>query len=448
MAEMEDTNVNALEATSPERNGAANAGVAGAEQTEKPYEFVNPYESELFSKITKFYKGRKKSPYDFTYTAKGDLEVLEGARIGKRGRPWAAMTLSLKSFIPLTVEERTELEERRQAEIGRIQDEYETVSEELQLAWQQYRQSGAMREVLLANQKMREIDARLSAVLFAERDVVGIRNPTTKQVLFNEPYEERKLIEPGDPFSTRLYRLAKYTFPQFVEFGNYVDSTETTEAEEEEAEEGEIPSSEVEFRKKLSDGRIARIFFESSNEKNGFLSPMYPVKFTYKDGEYFTAYQAYEVLRAEELQLPDQVKTLMGTTSTRTMRLATMKSTKHPADARNLWLGIFTAVYQQYPILQKQLLDTGTDALVYAEVRPGPSGVGLAEKDSKILNPAQWKGENYVGLALETIRTRLREETLEEAPREEEVTKKVISEEEQKAAKVGAIINARRRARG
>jgi len=90
------------------------------------------------------------------------------------------------------------------------------------------------------------------------------------------------------------------------------------------------------------------------------------------------------------------------------------------------------------------LLATGSDTLVFADSREGPSSIGLAEKDSAALDPAKWKGENAVGLAQETVRTRLREGTLEEAPQAEEVDAAVITEEEQAKAKVGAIINARR----
>ena len=105
---------------------------------------------------------------------------------------------------------------------------------------------------------------------------------------------------------------------------------------------------------------------------------------------------------------------------------------------------IYTAVYETYPNLKAKLLATGSDTLVFADVREGPSGIGLAEKDSGTLDPAKWKGENAVGLAQETVRTRLREGTLDEAPQAREVKNEVITEEEQAKAKTGAIINARR----
>lgn len=162
------------------------------------------------------------------------------------------------------------------------------------------------------------------------------------------------------------------------------------------------------------------------------------------DTRYFTALQAYEAERAKELKMDELRTSILKTRSARTIRLMTRKVVGHPADAKGLWLKIFTQIYQQTETLKEKLLATGTDALVYADVREGPSGIGLADKDSGALDPSKWKGENAVGLAQETIRTRMREGGLEEAPVNDAPKESVISEEEQAKAKVGAIINARR----
>jgi hypothetical protein len=61
-----------------------------------------------------------------------------------------------------------------------------------------------------------------------------------------------------------------------------------------------------------------------------------------------------------------------------------------------------------------------------------------------VLDPTKWKGENAVGVAQETVRTQMREGGLAEAPVNDAPTEGVITEEEQKKAKVAAIINARR----
>jgi hypothetical protein len=121
--------------------------------------------------------------------------------------------------------------------------------------------------------------------------------------------------------------------------------------------------------------------------------------------------------------------------------------TNHPADAKGLWLKIYTNIYQQPAAPKAQLLATGTDALVFADIREGPSGIGLAEKDSGVLDPTKWKGENAVGLALETVRTQLREGTMEEAPANAAPNEASITEEEQAKARVGAFVNNARRNR-
>jgi len=157
------------------------------------------------------------------------------------------------------------------------------------------------------------------------------------------------------------------------------------------------------------------------------------------------ALQAYEVERARELGMNELAASLLKTRSARMIRLMTVKVKAHPANAKGLWLKIYTEIYQQTEALKTRLLTTGTDTLVYADVREGPSGIGLAEKDSGVLDPTKWKGENAVGVAQETVRTQMREGELAEAP-VNAAAKGVITEEEQAKAKVGAIIQARRSA--
>jgi hypothetical protein len=77
-------------------------------------------------------------------------------------------------------------------------------------------------------------------------------------------------------------------------------------------------------------------------------------------------------------------------------------------------------------------------------VREGPSSVGLSNKDSAVLDPAKWKSENAVGVAQETVRSRLKEGTEGEVAESEAPQESTITEEEQKKAKVAAIINLRR----
>lgn len=411
----------------------------------------DPYEKPVADSIQKFFRNRAKDQVKYGFTADGDLEIKDPAG-----------TIQLKRFLPLEPSERALLEEYRLETLADLETEYEIERVALAAAWEGYRTTGTMRPVLAANQRVAELDARRSAIRSAVRGITTIHNPTTNEVLLDQRYEERKLFggkdtfgkltermsqfgqdinkmkTKYDPFEKQLARMFFYDFKPEHDQGKYVADEGVADAEA--AEEDEQPS-ELVFRQTLKDGRKARIFFDTDSDVNGFLSPMWPVEFTMDETRYFTALQAYEAERAKELGMDELRASLLKTRSARTIRLMTRKVTAHPADAKGLWLKIFTQIYQQTEALKAKLLATGTDALVFADVREGPSGIGLAEKDSGALDPSKWKGENAVGVAQETVRTQMREGGLGDAPAADNVKESVITEEDQKKAKVGAIVN-------
>jgi predicted NAD-dependent protein-ADP-ribosyltransferase YbiA (DUF1768 family) len=380
-----------------------------------------------------------KKPKNFGFTAGGNLEIKEPAG-----------TIQLKRFMPLEPSERAALEEYRLETMADLQGQYEAERTKLNEAWEKYRSTGAgMREVIAANQRVADLDARLSAVRSAVRNIVPIENPKTNEILLAERYEERKLVSAvKDPWDKEVMRLCFYDFKPEHDQGKYViDEEEAAAAASADAEAAGGEPSELTYKQTLKDGRKARIFFDPAADVNGFLSPSWPVRFTMGDTEYSSGIQAYEAERARELGMMDLRASLLKTNSPRTIRLMTRKVTAHPADAKGLWLKIFTEIYQQTEALKERLLATGTDSLVYADIRSGPSGVGLDEKDSGVLDPTKWKGENAVGLAQETVRTQMREGNLAEAPANAAPKEAAITEEEQAKAKVAAIINARRNSR-
>ena len=189
---------------------------------------------------------------------------------------------------------------------------------------------------------------------------------------------------------------------------------------------------------------MARIFFDVEDGPNMFLSPCWPVEFTMDDTRYFTAIQAFEAERARTAGQEGLRTNIMRTRSTRTMRFLTKKFETQPKDVKGLWLRIFTAIYQQHVELKEKLLNTGTDALVFADIRQGPSGAGFGEQTKEILDPARWTGENALGLALETLRYQFREGTAKESSKTHAPNESVITTEEQDKAKLGAIIQAKK----
>ena len=432
---------------------AVGAPVAPVEEAETPIEAPPvklpdpPYTKETLTEISKFFRGRAKNPELYSYAPDGNLDIKEGAAKGKK--KVVAGSILLQNFVPLDPAERVLLEETRLEQLVDLDTEYEEEAVILRQAWEEYRTTQSMRAVLNSNQRMTEIDARRSAVRAQVRDLVDIPNPTINTILLADRYEERKMFSHDDPYNKNIVRMCFYPFPAEVELGKYVpDAKVEGELKEAEEEAGADKASEILYRQRLKDGRFARIFFEADSDVNGFLSPMWPVDFTLNvggiDSRYSSAIQAYEVERARELGNAALVTSLMKTRSPRTIRLLTRQQKGHPKDAKGLWLKIYSVIYDIYPNLKAKLLATGSDTLVFADLREGPSSIGLAEKDSGTLDPAKWKGENAVGLAQETVRTALREGTQQEAGEAPTVKHSVITEEEQKKAKVGAIIHSKR----
>jgi predicted NAD-dependent protein-ADP-ribosyltransferase YbiA (DUF1768 family) len=403
---------------------------------EKPIEPPqDPYEPAVLDSIKAFFRKRSKKGglEGHTFTAEGNLEIKDPAG-----------TIQLKRFLPLEPADREALEEFRLDTIAVLEEEYAKERRSLRQAWEDYYNTGETREVLAANKRVAELDARRCSIRSAIRNIIPIENPVIREVILNNPYETRRMYKIGDPFDQELMRLCFYDFKPEHDMGKYVvEQNVAAELAAGEAEAAAGEPNELLYRQSLKDGRRARIFFDKDADVNGFLSPMWPVDFTVGDTKYCMALQAYEVERAKELGMNELAASLLKTRSARMIRLMTVKVKAHPANAKGLWLKIYTEIYQQTEALKTRLLTTGTDTLVYADVREGPSGIGLAEKDSGVLDPTKWKGENAVGVAQETVRTQMREGELAEAPVNAEA-KGVITEEEQAKAKVGAIIQARR----
>lgn len=411
-----------------------------------------PYSDDQLQAIDIFFKRRQVNPVGFTYTEGGDLKTEAGAqaRVRKAGRAEEG-TIQLKRFLPITPTEREVIEQDRLEKLVELDMQYEVARKALADAMARYSMSREVGPVLAANVAVSELDARRSAARSAVRSIQALDNPETRLILLDQPYEKRKLVQgQKDPYLGQVFQMSYYDhLPQF-EFGKYVPDEEVPPLEPEEGAEAEamILPDEAGYRQRLRDGRVGRIFFEANSDVNGFLSPMWPVTFTMDNVQYACALQAYEAERARELGKLELRASLLKTRSGRTVRIFTKNVEGHPKNAKALWFKIYTAIYQQNEELKKKLLATGTDTLIYAEPREGPSGIGLAHTDGAALDSAKWTGENAAGLAQEEVRARARDETLQEAPGDTDIREAAITEEEQEKARVGAIINAARRRGG
>ena len=413
-----------------------------------------PYSDEQLQAMDIFFKRRQVNPVGFTYTEGGDLKAERGAqaRVRKAGKAEEG-TIQLKRFLPLTPTEREVIEQDRLDRLADLDKEYEATRKALKDAMAQYAVTRQMEPVLVVNTALSELDARRSAARSAVRSIQALDNPETRLILLDQPYEKRKLVPVSfgqkDPYFGQVFQMSYYDLLPEFEFGKYVPDEEVPPAESEEGEaEAMILPDEAGYRVRLRDGRVGRVFFEANSDVNGFLSPMWPATFTMDNVQYACALQAYEAERARELGKLELRASLLKTRSGRTVRIFTKNVEGHPKNAKALWFKIYTAIYQQNEELKKKLLATGTDTLIYADPREGPSGIGLAHTDGTALDSSKLTGENAAGLAQEEVRARARDETLQEAPVDTDIREAAITEEEQGKARVGAIINAARRRGG
>jgi predicted NAD-dependent protein-ADP-ribosyltransferase YbiA (DUF1768 family) len=111
----------------------------------------------------------------------------------------------------------------------------------------------------------------------------------------------------------------------------------------------------------------ARLFFNPEDPQNGIFSPLWGVDFVYKETQYSSAFQAYEASRMEEQGQMEVRAKILKTRSARTIGIQTRKFTAPAKNPQALWTGILTEVYNQHPELTDKLVQTGQDALVYAD---------------------------------------------------------------------------------
>lgn len=398
-----------------------------------------PYPEERMKRIQFFYKKREKDSKRYTYTENGDLEF--------RGKSGAVEeTVHLKVYTAHDDTTRELRDKNRLDAIGKAEEDYDAAGRRLREAMEAYKVSGATQPVLAAQKEVAEADQILARVLYGSRAIQDMPNPDLGDIDFGAKDKDRKLFGmTADPYGKKVARLITLEFPYHDFYGTYVDAAPDADVADDIDGDGVADTFDSSARQKLKDGRMARIFFDAGDGANGFLSPFWPVTYTLENTEYYTALQAFEVTRAKEYGQEEIRKALLGTRSTRTMRFLTKKFEKPLKDSKGTWMKIFGAIYQQHPELKAKLLGTGTDALVFADVRAGQSGIGMSEDDRSVTDPSKWLGENHVGLTLETLRYQFREGTAAEVARNDAPTERVISTEEQDKAKQGAIINTSRK---
>ena len=408
----------------------------GEEEKLKAFDIpsANPYDPKTSEAIRKFYRIRSRK-HGLDLAKIGEDGVLQLYK--KDGN--LESTIVLKKYRPIKDDERKEMEDDRVQKLIQLDQEFEEKKVVLRQALEAYRETGALNPVIIANAEVEKVELKRVAVRSPIRSTRQIAAPIANQVLFDQPYETRKLFAAKslfdkDQLRDGIFQLERRNFPNSLFYGRYEDVPGA----------GSVLDSKKDGRIRLTTGAFARILSDPDDPVNGLFTPLHTAEFVYKGTQYSSAFQAYEAERMAEQGQEQIRKALMRTRSYRTIRALTKRIVGQVKDSRTTWTSILTELYKQNPVEAAALAATGQDVFVYADPTIGAGGVGMEPTNKLLLDPTKWPSKNVVGEVLATIRATYREQGPLVAP-PPGAAEAVISVAEQAAAKKGAIINARRR---
>jgi predicted NAD-dependent protein-ADP-ribosyltransferase YbiA (DUF1768 family) len=340
-------------------------------------------------KMRDFYKRRAKDPIHYVYTPEGDLRIQ-----GLEGKP--EEIIPLRYFSALTEEEREEILRQRQEEIEEVEAAYEDSLRSLREAYANYLATGqGEAAVVLANMEVRDTSILRSKAAYPSRWIADINNPTINTILLQQRYETRKL-----GYSAYLFK--RQDMSKRNAWGRYRDAPPPAEGS-------------------MSGGSSQPIRFITTPEEkeNGIFHPTSLHEFVFNETRYSSPYQAFQAERFRELENEAMRKQILGTRSSRTIKSLVQKEEQLPKDSKKLWEDIVFAMCKQTDLGAK-LKETGS---------------------AKFHNMDKEFGSQDYTDALEHVRLLLLEEEAEKEAEPQAVRESVISEEQQKEAKKGAIIH-------
>jgi len=346
-------------------------------------------------KVKIVYRYKQKHPNFFVYTAEGNLEI-------KADNPVSlpATVISMRAFSSLEPEELKEIEDGRQELQEQDNEKYVILLNELRKANEEYnpQQPESITKIVRLNEQLRELTLSKTSLLYPERWTDVIENPTTSDILLNQPNEERKMG--FDVYVFKRYPLSR-------------DDVEGHYREHGQARPGGMEGGNT----------VVLFITNSEDQQTGLFHPATEKEFVYNETKYASPYQAYETERFKFLEDEPMVKKLLGTRSAKTIRTLVAQEKTQPPNPTQLWEEILEALYTQAPDLSKKLKETGS-----ARFHMMDKLIGMPE----------------YAVALASVRTKLKERENDAPATIDSVKQSVITKGEQEKAKVGAIIHGRR----
>jgi predicted NAD-dependent protein-ADP-ribosyltransferase YbiA (DUF1768 family) len=366
-----------------------------------------------------FFKARRMAVTKFDFTPEGDIQVPE-----QKGNP--PKVIKLPFYIPLTQDELRELDDDRYVKIDLIEEEYNELLKQLHEALSTWRETGKAKDVIRLQNELKTKDAERSALRYPVKWMTTFTNPTVRDILIDQKFEDRKM---GFDITGLTFRSYKWN--------QLVKASDVPPVKKVEEEEQELP----EEAPKQEEGPDYVIFYGAEDEENGFLSPDKEIKFIFNGSKFGSPLQAYEAERMTFLKRLDVRKKIMLQTGN-IIRKTAATVVGQPENPVELWTKILHDLVSQHAPIREKLLESGDSILVYANPMDGNAGIGMAPNDPNVTVEEKWAGKNYLGQAWMTVRKMLKDGKIEEQEGgsfEEDGT--TVLEEAAKAKKRGVLIN-------
>ena len=351
-------------------------------------------------KVKIFYRYRQKEPKFFVYTPEGNLEIKAGNAVNL-----PATIIPMRAFSELTPEELEEIEQTRMDMEKADNEKYVILLKQLREAQEAYnpQDSESIKKIVLLNQQLHEANVSKVALVYPEIWVRIMENPSVNEIDLNNPHEERKT-----GYDVHIFK--RYFLSRNDAEGHY-------------RQHGTIQGQGQ--GQGMQGGATVVLFLTNvDDQQTGQFHPAFEREFVYNETKYASPYQAFETERFKELEDEGMVKQLLGTRSAKTIRSLASQEKQQPQFPVKLWEEILEAFYTQFKDAADKLKATGS--------------ARFHMMDKNTASP------DYA-IALANVRTKLKEQESDAPANVDPIKQSVISEEEQKKAKVGAIINNFRR---
>jgi hypothetical protein len=236
--------------------------------------------------------------------------------------------------------------------------------------------------------------------MYPERWSRVLDNPTTKLILLDQVHEERKL-------GYNAFVFKRFYLKKEDALGHYREHGEANL----EGQQG-------------GGGTVVLFITAPDDQRTGAFHPAAEREFVHNETKYVSPYQAFETERFKMLDDEKMVKQLLGTRSSKTIKELASREPTPVANPMKLWEEILESFYRQFKDAADRLKSTGS-----ARFHMMDKQIGTPEYANALVN----------------VRTKMKETESDADPRTGTVNQSVITEAQQKKAKVGAIVNNFRR---